>query len=149
MLRYLYYVFGFRCKYTQSKMSNNNAYYYPTSQLHFQLLNIFYFSLVWIRRFKQQDVPTSLEKSAPEFCTVYVIYKGKVQTMRSSNICHMPSPSTRTNLSSKSSRSYSSSNTKSSYSSGGSDTKSTTSSHSSSRSRGRGQPITPYKNPSR
>ncbi|XP_057246856.1 U-box domain-containing protein 35 [Beta vulgaris subsp. vulgaris] len=101
------------------------------------------------RRFKQQDVPTSLEKSAPEFCTVYVIYKGKVQTMRSSNICHMPSPSSRTNLSSKSSRSYSSSNTKSSYSSGGSDTKSTTSSHSSSRSRGRGQPITPYKNPSR
>ncbi|XP_021720503.1 U-box domain-containing protein 35-like [Chenopodium quinoa] len=42
------------------------------------------------RRFKAADVPTSLEKSAPDFCAVYVIYKGKVQSMRPSNVCLMP-----------------------------------------------------------
>ncbi|XP_021864886.1 U-box domain-containing protein 35-like [Spinacia oleracea] len=42
------------------------------------------------RRFKAADVPTCLEKSAPDFCAVYVIYKGKVQTLRPSNVCLMP-----------------------------------------------------------
>ncbi|KAK9755978.1 hypothetical protein RND81_01G064300 [Saponaria officinalis] len=37
------------------------------------------------RRFKQTDVPTSLTKAAPEFCTVYVISKGKVQSVRCSS----------------------------------------------------------------
>lgn len=31
------------------------------------------------------DVPTTLSKNAPEFCTVYVIAKGKVQSCRSSS----------------------------------------------------------------
>ncbi|KAL9247276.1 hypothetical protein vseg_020723 [Gypsophila vaccaria] len=37
------------------------------------------------RRFKQIDVPTHLIKAAPEFCTVYVISKGKVQSVRCSS----------------------------------------------------------------
>ncbi|KAF9612591.1 hypothetical protein IFM89_002187 [Coptis chinensis] len=44
------------------------------------------------RKFKN-DVPTSLTKSAPEFCTVYVIAKGKVATVRSAN---RPLPNTPT-----------------------------------------------------
>lgn len=53
-------------------------------------VNFCYFLLLY-RRFKSADVPTSLEKSAPDFCAVYVIYKGKVQSMRASNVCLMPS----------------------------------------------------------
>ncbi|KAM7258705.1 hypothetical protein ACFE04_014446 [Oxalis oulophora] len=34
------------------------------------------------RKFKNSDVPTSLMKSAPDFCTVYVISKGKVHYVR-------------------------------------------------------------------
>ncbi|KAJ7951564.1 Protein kinase domain [Quillaja saponaria] len=34
------------------------------------------------RKFKAADVPTSLLKSAPESCSVYVIFKGKVQNFR-------------------------------------------------------------------
>lgn len=35
------------------------------------------------RKFRNHDVPTSLTKSAPEFCSVYVIAKGKVMSVRS------------------------------------------------------------------
>ncbi|KAJ7963214.1 Protein kinase domain [Quillaja saponaria] len=34
------------------------------------------------RKFKTADVPTSLLKSAPESCSVYIIFKGKVQNVR-------------------------------------------------------------------
>ncbi|XP_020536636.1 U-box domain-containing protein 52 isoform X2 [Jatropha curcas] len=34
------------------------------------------------RKFKNQDVPTSLVKSAPDFCSVYVISKGKIVSAR-------------------------------------------------------------------
>ncbi|KAG9449324.1 hypothetical protein H6P81_009289 [Aristolochia fimbriata] len=37
----------------------------------------------FIRRFKATDVPTSVSKGAPEFCTVYVISKGKISSVRS------------------------------------------------------------------
>ncbi|GAB4850532.1 hypothetical protein Ancab_029842 [Ancistrocladus abbreviatus] len=37
------------------------------------------------RKFRQADVPTCLAKSAPEFCAIYVIAKGKVQSARSAN----------------------------------------------------------------
>ncbi|XP_074268207.1 U-box domain-containing protein 35-like [Silene latifolia] len=37
------------------------------------------------RRFKHIDVPTSLAKLAPYFCTVYAISKGKVQSVRASS----------------------------------------------------------------
>ncbi|KAL9659636.1 hypothetical protein QQ045_024444 [Rhodiola kirilowii] len=35
-----------------------------------------------MRKFKNPDVATSLTKNAPDFCTVYVISKGKVQSSR-------------------------------------------------------------------
>uniref|UniRef100_A0A7N0TWN6 RING-type E3 ubiquitin transferase n=1 Tax=Kalanchoe fedtschenkoi TaxID=63787 RepID=A0A7N0TWN6_KALFE len=35
-----------------------------------------------MKKFKNPDVATSLTKSAPDFCTVYVIAKGKVQSSR-------------------------------------------------------------------
>lgn len=34
------------------------------------------------RKFRDVDVPTSLAKSLPESCTLHVISKGKVQTIR-------------------------------------------------------------------
>ncbi|XP_050215816.1 U-box domain-containing protein 51 isoform X3 [Mercurialis annua] len=34
------------------------------------------------RKFKNQDVPTSLIKSTPDFCSVYVISKGKIASVR-------------------------------------------------------------------
>ncbi|XP_020522480.1 U-box domain-containing protein 35 [Amborella trichopoda] len=34
------------------------------------------------RTFKQPDVPTCVSKTAPEFCTVYVIAKGKISSIR-------------------------------------------------------------------
>lgn len=37
------------------------------------------------RKFRNADVPSSLLKMAPDFCTVYVIAKGKIQTMRSAS----------------------------------------------------------------
>uniref|UniRef100_A0A803KR57 RING-type E3 ubiquitin transferase n=3 Tax=Chenopodium quinoa TaxID=63459 RepID=A0A803KR57_CHEQI len=98
------------------------------------------------RRFRPQDVPTSLEKSAPDFCTVYVIYKGKIHSMRASNICQVPS----SNLNAKTTRSNKSGSSKSSYSNG-TDNQSNTSGHSSSRSqgssrsKGMGQSNSPYR----
>uniref|UniRef100_A0A2P2LW73 U-box domain-containing protein 34-like n=1 Tax=Rhizophora mucronata TaxID=61149 RepID=A0A2P2LW73_RHIMU len=35
------------------------------------------------RKLKADDVPSSVLKGAPEFCTVYVINKGKVSSVRS------------------------------------------------------------------
>lgn len=37
------------------------------------------------RKFRNPDVPTCLMKSAPDFCTIYVIAKGKVVTMKTAN----------------------------------------------------------------
>ncbi|XP_057549810.1 U-box domain-containing protein 35-like [Amaranthus tricolor] len=72
------------------------------------------------RRFKSTDVPTSLEKSAPDFCAVYVIYKGKVQTMRPSNVCLIPSaantPSSRSSVTSGGSSTYWTTHSKNSFS---------------------------------
>ncbi|MQL85607.1 hypothetical protein Taro_018129, partial [Colocasia esculenta] len=36
----------------------------------------------FIRRFKTTDIPTSISKGAPDFCTVYVINKGKISSVR-------------------------------------------------------------------
>ena len=38
--------------------------------------------LVFVRRLRHTDVPTSLAKSLPESCTLYVISKGKMQNIR-------------------------------------------------------------------
>ncbi|XP_048134288.1 U-box domain-containing protein 52 [Rhodamnia argentea] len=37
----------------------------------------------FLRTFKAVDIPSSVAKGAPDFCTVYVITKGKITTMRS------------------------------------------------------------------
>ncbi|WVZ21616.1 hypothetical protein V8G54_008938 [Vigna mungo] len=37
----------------------------------------------FLKRFKVSDIPGEIAKGAPDFCTVYVIAKGKIQTMRS------------------------------------------------------------------
>ncbi|XP_058722324.1 U-box domain-containing protein 52-like [Vicia villosa] len=36
-----------------------------------------------VRRFRTTDVPTTVSKAAPTFCTVYIISKGKISTVRS------------------------------------------------------------------
>ncbi|KAK7293689.1 hypothetical protein RJT34_16562 [Clitoria ternatea] len=38
-----------------------------------------------IRRFKVADIPGIVSKGAPDFCTVYVVSKGKIQSMRSAS----------------------------------------------------------------
>lgn len=40
------------------------------------------FSWISLRIFKNSDVSSSVLKSAPNFCNVYIIYKGKVSAMR-------------------------------------------------------------------
>lgn len=35
-----------------------------------------------MRRFKHHDITTNITKGAPDFCTVYVIAKGKVSAMK-------------------------------------------------------------------
>ncbi|KAH0461752.1 hypothetical protein IEQ34_009327 [Dendrobium chrysotoxum] len=37
-----------------------------------------------MRRFRGSDITTNISKGAPDFCTVYVISKGKIQSVRSS-----------------------------------------------------------------
>jgi len=37
----------------------------------------------FLRRFKITDIPSCVSKGAPDFCNVYVISKGKIQSMRS------------------------------------------------------------------
>lgn len=38
--------------------------------------------MFWVhRKFKNQDVPTTLLKTAPDFCSVYVISKGKIMSV--------------------------------------------------------------------
>ncbi|GAB4849922.1 hypothetical protein Ancab_029223 [Ancistrocladus abbreviatus] len=39
----------------------------------------------FIRKFKHSDVPTSVSKGAPDFCTVYVISKGKISSVRNAS----------------------------------------------------------------
>ena len=43
-----------------------------------------------LRRFRVTDIPGSVLKGAPDFCTVYVISKGKIQSTRSAS---RPAPS--------------------------------------------------------
>ncbi|KAA8540268.1 hypothetical protein F0562_024169 [Nyssa sinensis] len=43
------------------------------------------------RAFRHADVPTSLSKTAPDFCSVYVVSKGKVRNVRSAS--RPPTPS--------------------------------------------------------
>ncbi|KAK7351445.1 hypothetical protein VNO77_10921 [Canavalia gladiata] len=38
-----------------------------------------------LKRFKVSDIPGTIAKGAPDFCTVYVIAKGKIQSMRSAS----------------------------------------------------------------
>ncbi|KAL6977908.1 non-specific serine,threonine protein kinase [Sarracenia purpurea var. burkii] len=45
----------------------------------------------FVKRFKASDIPTSLSKGAPEFCSVYVISKGKISSVRSASI-PVPNP---------------------------------------------------------
>lgn len=37
------------------------------------------------RRFKVSDVPSNVSKGAPDFCTVYVISKGKISSVRNAS----------------------------------------------------------------
>uniref|UniRef100_A0A7N0URN2 RING-type E3 ubiquitin transferase n=1 Tax=Kalanchoe fedtschenkoi TaxID=63787 RepID=A0A7N0URN2_KALFE len=39
----------------------------------------------FLRRFKDKDIPGNLSKAVPDFCNVYVIYKGKISSMRSAS----------------------------------------------------------------
>ncbi|KAJ4957677.1 hypothetical protein NE237_024788 [Protea cynaroides] len=39
----------------------------------------------FLRRFKTTNIPTSVSKGAPDFCTVYVISKGKIASVRSAS----------------------------------------------------------------
>ncbi|KAK7384859.1 hypothetical protein VNO78_30562 [Psophocarpus tetragonolobus] len=39
----------------------------------------------FLRRFKIADIPGTVSKGAPDFCTVYVVAKGKIQSMRSAS----------------------------------------------------------------
>lgn len=44
-----------------------------------------YFQLFLFCRFKTSSIPTSVSKGAPDFCTVYVISKGKLSSVRSAS----------------------------------------------------------------
>ncbi|KAG5034309.1 hypothetical protein JHK87_009219 [Glycine soja] len=48
-----------------------------------------------LKRFKVSDIPGAVSKGAPDFCTVYVIAKGKIQTVRSAS---RPAPAIVPNL---------------------------------------------------
>lgn len=48
-------------------------------------------TMVWFPgRFKNGDIPSAVSKGAPDFCTIYVISKGKISSMRSAS---RPAPS--------------------------------------------------------
>ncbi|KAF3437275.1 hypothetical protein FNV43_RR20028 [Rhamnella rubrinervis] len=46
-----------------------------------------------VKRFKTTDVPSSVSKAAPDFCTVYVIAKGKISSVRSATSVPAKPPS--------------------------------------------------------
>ncbi|KAK7410328.1 hypothetical protein VNO78_01032 [Psophocarpus tetragonolobus] len=48
-----------------------------------------------LKRFKVSDIPGTVSKGVPDFCTVYVIAKGKIQSMRSAS---RPAPATVSSL---------------------------------------------------
>ncbi|EEF41037.1 kinase, putative [Ricinus communis] len=58
------------------------------------------------RKFKNPDAPSTLLKSAPESCAVYVISKGKLQTLRPASRPLTASDSTSSNISSDSSQQH-------------------------------------------
>ncbi|XP_017230370.1 U-box domain-containing protein 35 isoform X1 [Daucus carota subsp. sativus] len=39
----------------------------------------------FIRRFKVSDIPANVSKGSPDFCTVYVIHKGKISSVRNAS----------------------------------------------------------------
>ncbi|XP_022638259.1 U-box domain-containing protein 52-like [Vigna radiata var. radiata] len=45
-----------------------------------------------VRRFRTTDVPSSVSKGAPPFCTVYIISKGKISSVRSATAPLAPKP---------------------------------------------------------
>ncbi|KAL5782850.1 hypothetical protein ACOSP7_007879 [Xanthoceras sorbifolium] len=49
-------------------------------------------------RFKMTDIPGNISKGAPDFCTVYVISKGKISSMRSASRAAPPISPLRTQL---------------------------------------------------
>jgi len=44
------------------------------------------------RRFRTTDVPSAVSKGAPPFCTVYIISKGKISSVRSATAPLTPKP---------------------------------------------------------
>lgn len=40
---------------------------------------------VFSRRFKVSDIPANVSKGSPDFCTVYVIHKGKISSVRNAS----------------------------------------------------------------
>ncbi|KAL9665619.1 hypothetical protein QQ045_021040 [Rhodiola kirilowii] len=40
----------------------------------------------FLRKFKSSDIPGSVSKSAPDFCTVYIISKGKISSVRNASL---------------------------------------------------------------
>ncbi|KAK2659107.1 hypothetical protein Ddye_005640 [Dipteronia dyeriana] len=52
----------------------------------------------FLRRFKMTDIPGNVSKGAPDFCTVYVISKGKISSMRSASRSAPPISAMRTQL---------------------------------------------------
>ena len=74
----------------------------------FNHLSMHYSNTVWkvswlskiipLRRFKATDIPGSVAKGAPDFCSVYVISKGKIQSMRSASRPAPPSSPFRSHL---------------------------------------------------
>ncbi|KAJ7969460.1 Protein kinase domain [Quillaja saponaria] len=49
-----------------------------------------------VRRFRTNDIPSTVSKGAPTFCTVYVIAKGKIQSVRSAT-SSLPAKTTQRN----------------------------------------------------
>ncbi|CAK7345791.1 unnamed protein product [Dovyalis caffra] len=56
-----------------------------------------------VRKFKTSDVPSNVSKGAPDFCTVYVISKGKIASVRSASGPVPTKPSIQTQMPSRAS----------------------------------------------
>ncbi|KAH1049351.1 hypothetical protein AAZX31_08G027300 [Glycine max] len=50
-----------------------------------------------VRRFRISDIPSAVSKGAPPFCTVYIIAKGKISSVKTSTAPLTAKPSTRNN----------------------------------------------------
>ena len=49
-------------------------------------------SMLFLKRFKTRDVPSTVLKGAPDFCTVYVIGREKISSVRSATGALPPKP---------------------------------------------------------